>query len=328
VADVAVIGAGLNGLATAWALDRAGVDVVVYEQFEQGHTRGSSHGRTRIFRLAYPEETWVRFAQEALEGWRELERESGEELLLLSGLLELYREGVQSSQEALEACGATYDLLTRAETEERFGVVPDRESQVLFQPDAGIIHADRALSAFARGLRIETGRRVESLDELDEPVVVVAAGPWARTLLARGGIELPVVETRETVAYFHLDGPVTSVVAEVVTRGHGFYSLYDPLYGLKVGSHKRGSQSDPDEEHGPDEALMREIADWARERFPNADPTPVHAESCFYTTTDDERFVLERHGRIVVGSACSGHGFKFGPATGKRLAALAVEALG
>ena len=62
--------------------------------------------------------------------------------------------------------------------------------------------------------------------------------------------------------------------------------------------------------------------------FPNADPTPVHAESCFYTTTDDERFVLERHGRIVVGSACSGHGFKFGPATGKRLAALAVEALG
>ena len=94
MADVAVIGAGLNGLATAWALDRAGVDVVVYEQFEPGHTRGSSHGRTRIFRLAYPEETWVRFAQEALEGWRELERESGEELLVLSGLLELYREGV------------------------------------------------------------------------------------------------------------------------------------------------------------------------------------------------------------------------------------------
>ena len=126
MADVAVIGAGLNGLATAWALDRAGVDVVVYEQFEPGHTRGSSHGRTRIFRLAYPEEAWVRFALDALDGWRELERESGEELLVLSGLLELYREGVQSSQEALEACGATYDLLTRAETEERFGVVPDR----------------------------------------------------------------------------------------------------------------------------------------------------------------------------------------------------------
>jgi sarcosine oxidase len=325
VADVAVVGAGLNGLATAWALERQGVGVVVYEQFELGHTRGSSHGRTRIFRLAYPEEEWVRFAQEALEGWRELERESGEELLHLNGLLELCRQGVQSSRQALEACDAAFELLTREETEERFGVVPDEDAFVLFQPDAGVVHADRALSAFARGLRIETGRRVESVDELDEPVVVVTAGPWARRLLEPAGVELPVVETRETVAYFNLEGPVPSVVAEVVTRGHGFYSLYDPLYGLKVGSHKRGSPSDPDEVKGPDETLVREIADWTRERFPNARPEPVHAESCFYTTTDDERFVLERHGRIVVGSACSGHGFKFGPATGKRLAALAVN---
>jgi sarcosine oxidase len=328
VAEVAVVGAGLNGLATARALDRAGHDVVVYEQFDVGHTRGSSHGRTRIFRLAYPEEEWVRFAQEALEGWRELERESGEKLLLLNGLLELCSPGVQSSQEALESCGAAFELLTREETEARFGVVPDEDAVVLFQPDAGIVHADRALNAFAHGLRIESGRRVDSLDELDEPVVVVTAGPWARRLLEPAGIELPVVETRETVAYFHLEGPVPSVVAEVVTRGHGFYSLYDPLYGLKVGSHKRGLPADPDEVKGADEPLVQQIADWTRERFPNVDPEPVHAESCFYTTTDDERFVLERHGRFVVGSACSGHGFKFGPATGRRLAALAVEALG
>src|SRR6185437_4715296 len=105
--------AGLNGLATAWALRRDGRDVVVYEQFDLGHVRGSSHGRTRIFRLAYPEEQWVRFAQEALAGWRELEEESGEELLVLDGLLELYREGVQSSREALEACDAACELLTR-----------------------------------------------------------------------------------------------------------------------------------------------------------------------------------------------------------------------
>jgi sarcosine oxidase len=328
VADVAVVGAGLNGLATAWALQRAGRDVVVYEQFELGHTRGSSHGRTRIFRLAYPEEKWVRFAQEALAGWRELEQESGEELLALDGLLELFREGVQSSQEALEACDAACELLTPEETEARFGVVPADDAMVLFQPDAGVVFADRALSAFARGLRIETGRRVESVDELEEPVVVVTAGPWARRLLAEAGIELPVVETRETVAYFHLEGPVPSVVAEVVTRGHGFYSLFDPVYGLKVGSHMRGKPADPDEERGPDQELVREIAEWTAERFTRAEPEPVHAESCFYTTTDDERFVLERHGRIVVGSACSGHGFKFGPAIGNRLSDLAVEALG
>jgi sarcosine oxidase len=327
VAEIAVVGAGVNGLATAWALRRAGREVVVYEQFELGHTRGSSHGATRIFRLAYPQAKWVRLAQEALEGWRELERESGEELLLLNGLLELYREGVVNSQQALEECGATCGLLSRDEAEARFGVSAAPDAKVLFQPDAGVVYAARALRAFARDLDIREGGRVESVEDLDEAVVVVTAGPWARRLIAPLGIDLPVVETRETVAYFRLDGPVPSVVAEVATRGHGFYALSDPEYGLKVGSHMRGKPSDPDEERGPDPALVREIAAWTRERFPQADPEPVNADSCFYTTTDDERFVLERHGRVVVGSACSGHGFKFAPATGNRLAALAIEAL-
>jgi len=70
---VAVVGAGVMGLATARALARDGHDVVVYEQFAQGHTRGSSHGRSQIFRLAYPDPEWVRLAAEALAGLRKLE---------------------------------------------------------------------------------------------------------------------------------------------------------------------------------------------------------------------------------------------------------------
>jgi sarcosine oxidase len=62
MADVAIIGAGVMGLAAAHGLARAGCDVVVYEQFEQGHARGSSHGRSRIVRLAYAEPEWVRLA--------------------------------------------------------------------------------------------------------------------------------------------------------------------------------------------------------------------------------------------------------------------------
>ena len=195
---------------------------------------------------------------------------------------------------------------------------------VLFQPDAGVVYADRACAAFARGLRIEENHRVESLDDLDEDVVVVCAGPWARRLLAPHGIDLPVVETRETVAYFRLEGEVPSVVAEVVTKGHGFYSLADPVYGLKVGCHMRGKPADPDVAEDADPALVAEIAEWTAKRFPAADPDPVGAQSCFYTTTDDERFILERHGRIVVGSACSGHGFKFAPAVGSSGSAALV----
>lgn len=322
--EVAVVGAGVNGLAAAWALRRRGVDVTVYEQFELGHTRGSSHGRTRIFRLAYPETKWVRLAQDALRGWRELEAESGETLLHLNGLLELYREGVVSSQQALEECDAACELLTHEDAAARFGVSPAPDAFVLLQPDAGVVYSDRALRAFARGLRIEEGHRIDSLEDVDAEVVVVCAGPWARRLLAPLGIDLPVVETRETVAYFRLEGEIPSVVAEVVERGHGFYSLADPIHGLKVGSHMRGKQADPDVVEGADADLVREIADWTAERFPHADPEPLGAESCFYTTTDDERFLLERHGRYVVGSACSGHGFKFAPAVGELLADLAT----
>src|SRR3954449_3797233 len=103
--DVAIIGAGIMGLATAHALKRAGRDVVVYEQFEQGHTRGSSHGRSRIFRLAYAEEEYVRLAQESLALWRELESESRETLLELNGLLEIVRTLEESTARTLEACG-------------------------------------------------------------------------------------------------------------------------------------------------------------------------------------------------------------------------------
>jgi sarcosine oxidase len=326
-AEIAVIGAGVNGLATAHALARAGRDVVVYEQFELGHARGSSHGRSRIFRLAYPDPTWVRLAGEALAGWRDLEAESGEELLVETGLLELLKDPGQSSQAALEECGIDCLVLDADAAEQRFGVVPEPGTAVLFQPHAGIVYADRAMRAFARLVPIEEGHGIASLGDVDAQAVVVTAGPWARKLLAAEGIDLPVTETRETVAYFRVEGAIPPVVAEIENRGHGFYSLADPLYGLKVGRHKKGVQADPDDDQQPDQQIVREIADWAATRFQLVDSEPAHAESCFYTSTDDERFVLERHGRIVVGSACSGHGFKFAPVVGEQLAALAVEAL-
>src|SRR5438552_3450936 len=126
MADVAVVGAGIMGSAAAHALARAGRHVVLYEQFQIGHTHGSSHGRSRIVRLAYPEVEFVELAKESFVGWRELEREAGVELLELNGLLELVGDPAQGSRDALDAAGAEYELLAADATRERWPVrVPD-----------------------------------------------------------------------------------------------------------------------------------------------------------------------------------------------------------
>ncbi|MGB2875603.1 MAG: FAD-dependent oxidoreductase [Gaiellaceae bacterium] len=332
-AEVVVVGAGVDGLATARALAREGRDVLVLEQFPAGHKRGSSHGRSRIFRLAYPDEEWVRLAQESFDGWRELEAESGEEVLGLPGLIELVDDLKESSYKALTACGVETEVLDPNELVRRFSLRVADGWLGMLQPQAGFVLADRALAALRasaenRGARVVFDSPVESLEELDAGAIVVTAGAWARRLLAASGIELPVVETRETVAYFHVERetPTPSVVT-MIHHGHGLYSVFDPVHGLKVGHHHSGPKADPDEEGAPDPAIVDEVTSWAGRTFSLAEPDPVGAETCFYTNTDDERFILERHGRIVVGSACSGHGFKFAPAVGKRLAALAAEAL-
>ncbi len=165
--------------------------------------------------------------------------------------------------------------------------------------------------------------RVESLAALDADVVVVTAGSWAKPLLAAEGIELDVAVTRETVVYFPLERSVPSLIEYGRGPGEAMYALRDPLHGLKAGAHIAGPAANPDEEVEPDPALVDATAEWVRERFPEAGP-PVASDTCLYTLTPDHSFVLERHGRIVVGSACSGHGFKFAPAVATRLAALAT----
>jgi sarcosine oxidase len=317
---VAVVGAGVMGCATAWALRERGAEVTVHEQFALDHDRGSSHGLTRIFRVAYPDADWVRFAQEAYAGWQELDPS----LLGLYGLIELIADPELTSAHALEECGVPYRLLDKDEVRAQGANLPDGWT-ALYVADAGVVFADRARHAFlaAAGVEVETNRRIESTDELDADVVVVTAGSWVRDLVPG----VPVTVTRETVAYFEREGPPPPSIVDLnaETGGHGMYSLHDPVHGLKAGAHHAGAEADPGTEAPPDPAIVERIASWVSERFPDVNPEPVDVQTCLYTTTADEHFVLERRGRVVVGSACSGHGFKFAPAVGRRLAKLALD---
>ena len=144
---VAVVGAGVMGCAAAWALTERGAEVTVLEQFELEHARGSSHGRTRIVRVAYPEPEWVRLAEDAMRGWRELEAQSGQELLGLYGLVEVASSPELTSAAALDACGAGTGCSTgtrRVRSASRF---PEGWA-ALHQPEAGVVRADLARHAF------------------------------------------------------------------------------------------------------------------------------------------------------------------------------------
>jgi sarcosine oxidase len=320
---VAVIGAGVMGLAAGRALKRRGHEVVVYEQFEQGHERGSSHGRSRIFRLAYAEPEYVRLAQESLGLWRELEAETGETLLELNGLLEIVRTLEESTARTLEACGVEWHRLEAEEAERRYPVFVPGDSFAVLQPEAGIVRADKALVALGRDLDVRYDTRVHPGD-LDADIVVVTAGSWVNELLEE---PLPVKVTRETVCYFRRDNgrPIPSLVSfKPESHTHDMYSLADPVYGLKVGAHHAGPEVDPNGTGEPEPRLIEQIVKWTHGTYRLAEPDPVAAETCLYTTTPDEKFILERRDRLVIGSPCSGHGFKFAPAIGERLADLAT----
>ena len=326
--EVVVVGAGVMGLATARALVQAGRDVVVCEQFELGHNRGSSHGRSRIVRLSYPEARWVRLAQESFPLWRELEAECGIPLLDLHGTLDLGNWA--PNRDALTECGVPFEVLDAGQIEHRFGIRADPGDRGLYQADGGMIVADAAVEALGAGLEVREGCRVEAVEEDDDGVsaggvrarvAVVTAGAWAPAL---AGVD--AIPTVETASYFSLGRPVPSVIDTTAGGKSGYALAATPTGGLKAGLHQTGRPTDPDEASVPDRELAARTAAWVARRFPEAGRV-THTETCLYTTRENDEFLLERRGRIVVGSPCSGHGFKFAPVIGQKLAALALEAL-
>jgi len=323
---------------------------VLLEQFELGHDRGSSHGTSRIFRLSYPDAAYTELARQAHESWRRLEQERGTTLVEHTGSIDL-GDATAEIERSLTANEVPYEMLDGASAARRWPLSTDVDEPVVFQPLGGYIRADRAFGSLLESARAASGDVIEqarvvqievtgsgvrvatAATELHASAVVVAAGAWASGLLVPLGIDLPVVVTRETVAYFeHPDVEALPAVIEYPSAasalpvGQAYYALPAPGRGLKAGVHHSGPATDADEPGVRDERVVAATAAWVARRFRDADPAPVAAETCLYTNTADESFVIEAHGRVVVASACSGHGFKFAPLLGERIAALAVNA--
>jgi sarcosine oxidase len=334
------------GAATAWCLARRGRDVVALDRFGPGHERGSSHGGSRIFRLAYPEPRWVELACAARDGWRAIETDAGERLLTETGSVDFgLSPDIDRTRAALEAAGAPHELLDPAEAQARWpGIAFD--TPVLFQPDGGRVAAAAAWQAFARaataqGAALHWDTRVRAVepdgdrvrivtdDEIyDAPVAVVAAGAWAEPLLA-GLVPLPpLVVTQESA--FHFASRVAQPWPSFIVHGAGpgdtaCYGLETPGEGIKVAEHHTGPVTTGDtRDFVVDAGARARVGALVARTLPGVDPAPVTEITCLYTSTPDAQFVLERHGPVVVVSPCSGHGFKFAPEIGRRAAELAT----
>jgi sarcosine oxidase len=353
-ADVVVVGGGGVGSAAAWQLAARGADVVLLERFAAGHTFGASHGASRIFRIGYPEPTYIKLALEALPLWRELEQESGSALLTLTGGVTHGRTpDLDLLAWALDAAGKPGRWLPVEEAVERWpGLRYD--GRVFFHPLTGRIHGDRAISALQsaaarQGATIRHESPAVSIEVLGEDHVevrtetdryrahrvVAAVGAWSASLLA-GLVPLPPLRvTQEQPAYFapvrpDLEWPAFShhlAPAELAAAGYpsGVYGLVTPGEGVKAGFHGVGPECDPDHrDFQPDPAQLRALRQYVHEWLPGADPDVFTPISCTYTTTVTSDFVLDRAGPLVVAAGFSGHGFKFLPAIGRVLADLVL----
>lgn len=351
--DVVVIGAGAMGSAAAWALAERGRDVVVCEQFELGHVRGGSHGATRIFRVGSEQAEKVELALQAHRLWRELEEESGEALLRVTGAVEhgLEPSTARAMSSLLDRWNIDHEVFDPAEATRRWPTMRFADT-VLYQPGGGAIDADRAGAALrrlavSRGARILAGqaaRRIQILDDarvrvelesgsVEAQAAVVTAGPWTPRLLA-GLVDLPTITvTQEQPRFFAPVDATRSWPSFVHWRRetgrwgrHESYGLFEPGSGVKVGLHRSGSVVDPDErdfavDPEVDEALVAYVRHW----FPGLDADRSTAISCLYDNTETEEFVIDRLGPVTFATGFNGEGFKFVPAIGRLVRDLVID---
>ena len=361
--DVLVLGGGINGRCALFHLLERGIDRVgLVERFDLDHSRGSSHSHSRVTRSAYVNEDYVRLMQVAhSQEWPRLEKALGRRLIYPNdgcffgppgGLFEKYASAVM-------ATGVNCDVLDVQQSRNRFpmlrfanavGAVHDRTAGVI-----AAAHTMQGLAQYARdrGADLLTETKVIDIRPEGSAIglvtesqgvrtslscerLIIAAGPWAAALLP--WLEPRLTVTRQTVGYFRLEGkPADFEVGRCPVWGN-LGSEQDPIYyglptfgrdGIKIARHITHDADDDPE--CVDEITQESIDDLRR--YLQAEFVPqvesfLGAEHCHYTNTATEDFIIDLHpedDRIAIGAGFSGHGFKFGPVTGRALVELVCE---
>jgi len=353
--DAIVIGIGGAGSAALYHLARRGKRVLGIEQFGIAHELGSSHGLTRIIRLAYYEHPdYVPLLRRAYELWRGLERDSGKRLLHITGSIDAGPPDSQVFAGSLESCrvhNLPHEVLTSAELTRRFPGyhLPDN-TMALLQPEGGFLIPEQCIEshvALAReaGATVLTREKVLGWSEKNGSVevrtgsgsflasqLVITAGAWISELLPH--LRELVQPERLVLGWFALQrpdlfSPARFPVFNLTVEEGRFYGF--PAFGIpgfKFGRwHHREEITAPDSMDRAIHQADRELLPaFARRYFPDGAGEGLQFKTCLFTNTPDEHFLLERHSSIVTyASACSGHGFKFCSVIGEIMAQLALD---
>ncbi len=361
--DVIVLGLGAVGSATAMHLAERGLRVRGFDQYAPPHTLGSSHGRSRIFRQAYFEDSrYVPMLLRAYELWRKLERDGEQSLLHTTGALVLGLPGgdlVARSAESARQFDLPHQVLDTAELRRRYPIfeVPDR-AQALLEHNAGYLvpedciaqqlrqaqrnhaqlHLNEAVLAWSAepgnsGVTVRTTNGTYSAERL-----IITAGPWAPQILAE--LNLPLRVTRQVLCWFAPEGgmddfrpdrcPIYIFEAEAGEPAlYGFPLTGPDAEGIKVALHGSSEVCTPEtverDIRPDDESIIRERL---ATTIPRLAGRMLHADTCLYTMTPDEHFIIDshpQHAAVTLISGLSGHGFKFAVVLGEVLADIAMN---
>ena len=353
--DTIIIGGGGMGSAAAYHLAKSGARVLLLEQFQPGHKRGSSHGETRGIRLSYDKFFYTQLMQTAYAEWRALEKLARRQLLFISGGITIASPShpmLTATWDSLRNAGVAAEWWDAAQLAQRFPqFCVSADTAILWQKDSGLLHASACIAAHLQlaeqhGAEIRPDTPVTRLDWQGELVavhteseilqankVVVTAGAWTGQLLAE--LNLPLTVTRQQVVYYQPADPANFSVQnfptliELKAEGGFYYGI--PFFGaegLKLARHGSGTTVEPDTcERTPAKEYIAHLDRHMQALVPECGKI-AHAEVCLYTETPDTDFIIDSHphcSQVLIAAGFSGHGFKFSALVGRILSELTLH---
>ncbi len=345
--DAIVVGCGIMGASVSYNLAKRGLKVLDIERFGVNNENGSSHGKTRIIRLAYYEDPrYVPLLRKAYDIWREVELKTMKKLLLMTGGLMVGPQDGPLVKGVLRSAGThglSCELLSAKEAEGRFEAfsLPE-EFHAVYEKNAGVLFAEDCVRAYV-GLGSEAGcefrfseevrswrRGAESI-EVETPLgrhltsrLILCAGAWNRDLL---GGSIPLNCERQVPLWFPSGGMERFTASRMPifimedAPGSYYYGVPEVGHGVKVARTHGGEISDPDRiRREVTEEDVAPVSDFVSRRLRGLSSQPMASTTCLYTNTPDFNFVIGEHpddSRVTILSACSGHGFKFASVLGE-----------